>query len=1845
MRLRVTVRRHGLPDTSIVWSIDTSSSPTIYQLLEQINGIVPVETDGQWGLEDYAVELKGSNGVNYECLHFQPVASVMKEEDEVIIRPLLTQDLKVRRISGRHQISDDGKRLYDGLALGRPLLRLPAGRPAINIPPRKKRRVTYDEDEDDDEGFAALKETEESESEDNQLLLTEADLEDQDSEDDDDFAPGNDSDAAENEDSDSAEEDDNQQLVLTAASEDDYSEDDGELVPEGENKDEADDDDNDNQLVLHADFDNADSQSDEEGGNISLEEEDSDNEREGSQHGIEEPGTDEVTADVGLASGSDLRQDAADIDDEPALFGISDPETRANIRKLQSAFPSTHIALCKSILSAVGGDMGDAYEVLTRGSRPTKSKSEITETAESHNKLSVEKTRSRRRPKLKHKSPVLDATRDSDSMQDDAEEILDPLVQQYDKQGFPPGSISSGKALAFMAEVARSSPDPHPKSSDAALVKQSKRIKFTDDEDLSTGLTSTPFIDKETQEVELSDDDNDSDDSSDDSSSSSDSSDLYSDDDEEMPDAVNDSSSSDSSMDSSSDSSSEEESPEEESSKTAVRKARSAGVPGKGAARTRSRNMRRRNANHLARYKEKGILPAGTTLAEFSKLKQVNENTSPEEALAALEELRSPAQTTGAGEGSKCASSTGTSTRDVAKEEFELRRQELLASLANGGVEVSIEPAKKPRKSLNPSQRPKLAKNDYSTMPASGAVEVEQAVSSMPDEVETHRPSLIPKAFSNLTPGVTEPSPMEKGDPKSPAGLEAPKDIDTPVPSPKPQPTSAETAPRRAKLDLGAGRRMLFGALGLKTPKTKQDEEKLKKDLMKNVKPLITQKAVEDPKAGINEGLDEDSEAWRDKIIYRAVECVQDDVELSEPPFPFVQRWDSQQRWPKNGKRKNEQRLESQYYNEDSRMSKKQKRNRKGKHTYVEEQEYLEAFYEPSFQEDSFMDTQFDVSAQAQDQNQNVDEEINQQFLNDAQPVAQDLQDSADLPELPGDLSALPDLLDGMAKVGMIVAFKKLQFSAATQWQPLQSDYMTATVTEVLQSGELTLTLALRDRKQIKKRYDARTGQRIFDKFEMPVEDDDDGSVLYLSFEELQEPKIVQNPNASLVETSLEGKANQGIDCDVAMNEPAKVSTASAVVGEKRPQAREGNSIDKSAATLEHEKDATRAQSSLEQLPEASEEELPEIQSSRRYSHEEELPEAQLSHVTETQLNSDASWSFQQDHQPDATKTDQAQPVTASNEEIETEETHVEDPVVEEMENEEIFVDAPVAQKMDLDFADPATPVLRDIDMSEPTDEARQTIGRMMKEAGFRSSVPSSILREIRPDGIQSPGEAALFEKLRDEMISVDDGEENETGKASQVYSPRFNGLGSSPVRKPREISRTPTKPQQAAPASYPEKPPSSSWETIDPEYRSSPPPRRKPFLALNGGDEQSSWVTIENTQADTQAQHSSPPPFERVHRFSVPAPELARSFNHPVQENSGVFTPQPVECAKTMSSPPHDSAKLPVGKAQAYWNQLQPRKRRRSNDSDATSTKSSPKRSPARSLGIDGAEEKEAESSLEYPKLPTNSSFTSQVTDAGRQPDFHFGESIALNDDSIIIPDNDTSTSSNQPEQGSSKFKDGADIATVPPKRSLFTKVVRPPPLPNSSSDEDLPSLKQLSQRAATIKRETTTPVASKKATAADLAYKNAMAEMEDDIADGQTTPKASQSKQRRASTQSSRSQASQSRFIEKPASHPSWSRASDDPASQSRNPVHHASQSRAPARSTSAIPPGSQVIEILSSSDAEPEPEQAAEALDTRPKTFRGFNIDMDDDDIAGSSSGWVQKRSGPTKRAEPRARKASF
>lgn len=103
MRLQLTVQRHGLPPTQILWTVGAAAKPpnvalattiTICQFLEQVNEIIPLEAD-EWGLEDYAVEVRG-----FECLHFSELSQVLREDDEVWYRkpplPLLPIDNTVK---------------------------------------------------------------------------------------------------------------------------------------------------------------------------------------------------------------------------------------------------------------------------------------------------------------------------------------------------------------------------------------------------------------------------------------------------------------------------------------------------------------------------------------------------------------------------------------------------------------------------------------------------------------------------------------------------------------------------------------------------------------------------------------------------------------------------------------------------------------------------------------------------------------------------------------------------------------------------------------------------------------------------------------------------------------------------------------------------------------------------------------------------------------------------------------------------------------------------------------------------------------------------------------------------------------------------------------------------------------------------------------------------------------------------------------------------------------------------------------------------------------------------------------------------------------------------------------------------------------------------------------------------------------------------------------------------------------------------------------------------------------------------------------------------------------------
>jgi hypothetical protein len=69
----------------------------------------------------------------------------------------MTAEVRARTLTGRDQISDGGQHLVDGVPFGRPYLRQP-NRPAVRIPPRKRRRLDDVQAEDDAQAVGLLTE-------------------------------------------------------------------------------------------------------------------------------------------------------------------------------------------------------------------------------------------------------------------------------------------------------------------------------------------------------------------------------------------------------------------------------------------------------------------------------------------------------------------------------------------------------------------------------------------------------------------------------------------------------------------------------------------------------------------------------------------------------------------------------------------------------------------------------------------------------------------------------------------------------------------------------------------------------------------------------------------------------------------------------------------------------------------------------------------------------------------------------------------------------------------------------------------------------------------------------------------------------------------------------------------------------------------------------------------------------------------------------------------------------------------------------------------------------------------------------------------------------------------------------------------------------------------------------------------------------------------------------------------------------------------------------------------------------------------------------------------------------
>ncbi len=669
MRIHLLVKRNALPDTAIVWAVDELANPPISALLDQINEVIPLESGAEWGLEDYSVELRTSKG-SYELLHWQNVNALLKDDDEVLVRPLTSREIKQRGDAGRSQITQDGKRIVDGIPFGGTKRKIIANRPPVVIPSRKRARLTYDEEDEEEKAAPALRLTQFPHNggsdavgwkREKKARFAEPELEeDQDDEDED-------------------------------------SEEDKDFEPPGD-----DDDEDDRDLSVL----------DDELKGLLEEAGSSDKENTAAKLSQETTGTPSNKENVPAKS---TKQNVAPSTINKLMIGTVQPIIKGVVQEFQEAFPQLPGTVLEKMLinPPIDSKLVTVYDALNVGSEAKKSKTSIMNAiwklldSEAEAEHEEEAAQSARQPKRaatiarlskgenKENIEAPDVAGDEDDDEDDGSDEDFPEEAAKADNGWLPGHIdASGRLLG------------------AGLEKMHVRFEDSGDDELpADGMIDISDDSSSSSESDSDSDDEpvivsskkaaahvlDSDTSSSGTSSSGSDSESESDNESES-DSDPSSSSSDSSSESDSDSDSE---PEQQSSKvqpkpvplsaqtapppSAINASNSASTttpPGEGLSRTKARNERRRKQNVLQRLQKKRILPAGTTLTEFMKLDTVDDNTSPEAAAEAVAAIRKE-------NGGEERAEKKKQTKEAKQAALEAERQRMIAQLYSGGIDVN----------------------------------------------------------------------------------------------------------------------------------------------------------------------------------------------------------------------------------------------------------------------------------------------------------------------------------------------------------------------------------------------------------------------------------------------------------------------------------------------------------------------------------------------------------------------------------------------------------------------------------------------------------------------------------------------------------------------------------------------------------------------------------------------------------------------------------------------------------------------------------------------------------------------------------------------------------------------------------------------------------------------------------------------------------------------------------------------------------------------------------------------------------------------------------------------------
>ncbi|KAK5134707.1 hypothetical protein LTR08_006222 [Meristemomyces frigidus] len=516
------------------------------------------------------------------------------------------------------------------------------------------------------------------------------------------------------------------------------------------------------------------------------------------------------------------------------------------------------------------------------------------------------------------------------------------------------------------------------------------------------------------------------------------------------------------------------------------------GTPYTGQSKTRERNARRRDSKKLAHLKEAGVLmpdaditvlhsweaneqrrndEAGKTNSQQASRLEATDKATTVEGKATLNQAlgrsQEPADSTSeAPKNNKVSSTQPKSKQDPAR--LEEQRQQLLGQIASGGVEVTTNKGRKRNVSeLVEDEAPEEMSTKQSTV-TTPAVVVEGSVPIAPQAKAG--------AGTNFVPSSVE---------------------------------------RRSKLDLASSKRLLFGSLGVRVPKTQDERDALQKELSDRAKQRAapsTEAAASTSgpsnngafAADIEQGRDEeDPGAWREKIELTAVECSEEGVTLSTPPFPFYQRWDPQQRRKKS----------------KARTGKAYAAQKRGGKDVTENGEFVESYdkYNQNGEGDAL---DYDDAAEDEEyweegallngtNDEGDGDAASRQLLDETMA-----QEDDDFPVLPTDVTSLPLLAENDARKTDYITYKELTCSAATKWQPLMLS-RSAQLQQKSDDGSWALKLAMRDLHE--KEVDEE-GKRVYSKFEMEGMSDDGGEderVRTMQWSEMVEPRLLLRGGAS----------------------------------------------------------------------------------------------------------------------------------------------------------------------------------------------------------------------------------------------------------------------------------------------------------------------------------------------------------------------------------------------------------------------------------------------------------------------------------------------------------------------------------------------------------------------------------------------------------------------------------------------------------------------------------------------------------------------------------------------------------